>query len=382
MESKRRRILVFADWYLPGYKAGGPIRSVANLVQLLKQDFDFEIVTRDTDFGETEPYPDVVSDQWIEQDGVKVLYLSAANQSKGRMKEIMRQSQADVIYLNSLFSPKFTLLPLWLNRGSASKRPVVLAPRGMLGKGALGIKSGKKKLFLTLAKTIGLYKQVTWHASTALEREEVRARFGAKAAIKVANNLSVVETAAEAASITKNVGEARFLYLSRVAGIKHTDRAIRLVKALPEGASLDVYGPCDEPDYKAKCDALMANDSRLNYRGQVAHHEVSGIMQQYHAFLLPTENENFGHVIAEALTNGLPVIISDRTPWVDLKEKGVGYDLPFEQDAAFDQALREVLAFDQATWSEMSMAARAFGEQALSNPDDLAANRLLFSENE
>jgi len=32
MQSKdKKKILVFIDWYLPGYKAGGPVRSMANI---------------------------------------------------------------------------------------------------------------------------------------------------------------------------------------------------------------------------------------------------------------------------------------------------------------------------------------------------------------
>ena len=52
----KKKILIFIDWYLPGYKAGGPIQSVANLVANLKEEFEFSIVTRDTDYCEKLPY--------------------------------------------------------------------------------------------------------------------------------------------------------------------------------------------------------------------------------------------------------------------------------------------------------------------------------------
>lgn len=50
-------ILIFIDWYKPGYKAGGPIRSVSNMVDALKDDFQFYIITRNTDYLETTPTP-------------------------------------------------------------------------------------------------------------------------------------------------------------------------------------------------------------------------------------------------------------------------------------------------------------------------------------
>ena len=61
--ANRKKILVFIDWFLPGYKAGGPIRSMANMTDHL-QDFDFFVVTRNTDYTDTNPYASVKSDQW------------------------------------------------------------------------------------------------------------------------------------------------------------------------------------------------------------------------------------------------------------------------------------------------------------------------------
>ncbi|MFM7726721.1 MAG: hypothetical protein ACKO7B_08465, partial [Flavobacteriales bacterium] len=70
----RKKILVFADWFLPGYKAGGPIRSVANLVQTL--DVDFWIVTRITDHQSNEPYTGIVAGSWsIHRPNVQVCYM-------------------------------------------------------------------------------------------------------------------------------------------------------------------------------------------------------------------------------------------------------------------------------------------------------------------
>jgi glycosyltransferase involved in cell wall biosynthesis len=55
--------------------------------------------------------------------------------------------------------------------------------------------------------------------------------------------------------------------------------------------------------------------------------------------LLPTLGENFGHSIIEALSAGLPVIISNRTPWKNLMVEGVGADLPLEDELEFVRQL-------------------------------------------
>ncbi len=77
MELKRRKILIFVDWFLPGYKAGGPIRSVANIAESLLEVFDIHIVTSNKDHGETETYRNIEFNVWIETKGYKVMYLSS-----------------------------------------------------------------------------------------------------------------------------------------------------------------------------------------------------------------------------------------------------------------------------------------------------------------
>jgi hypothetical protein len=54
--------------------------------------------------------------------------------------------------------------------------------------------------------------------------------------------------------------------------------------------------------------------------------EVQNTLQQYHAFVLPSKGENFGHAIYEALSVGRPVIISEFTPWSGLKAKAAGWN--------------------------------------------------------
>src|SRR5512133_515646 len=71
------KILLFIDWFSPGYRAGGPTRSIVNLVAVLKENFDFWIITRNTDYCDPSPYPGIQSDTWIEQDGYHIRYLSS-----------------------------------------------------------------------------------------------------------------------------------------------------------------------------------------------------------------------------------------------------------------------------------------------------------------
>jgi glycosyltransferase involved in cell wall biosynthesis len=67
----------------------------------------------------------------------------------------------------------------------------------------------------------------------------------------------------------------------------------------------------------------------------VKHEDVAGLLSCYDVLFLPTLGENFGHVIGEALSVGLPVLISDRTPWKGIQESGAGWVIPIEDRRQF-----------------------------------------------
>ncbi len=377
-----RHILVFVDWYLPGYKAGGPIRSVANLVKVLGKDFQFSIVTSNSDFGSVTPYTEVPSDQWVEQEGARVIYLSPENRNRRYFQQLIAACNADVLYFNSFFSYRFTLLPLLALKLKRMRHKVVLAPRGMLGEGALKIKALKKHAFIRIAKAMGLYDEVTWHASTALEETEIKRIFGNRSKVVVARNIALPDVSADARSYEKKPGEARFFFLSRIALKKNLKAAINWINKTKTGHAVqfDIYGPVDEAAYWNECQALIQNTERIHiqYKGELPYHQVGPTLQHYHFLLLPTFNENYGHVIVESFVNGCPVVISDQTPWRGLQAKNIGWEFSLAEETNFLQVLENCIEMDEPTFQKMSEAATAFGREAMCPPADVECNRLLF----
>src|SRR5262249_32006310 len=110
----KREILVLADYYLPGFKAGGPIRCLANIVAGLGDEFAFKVVTRDRDYGDGAPYPGIVPNAWHSLGKARVLHLSPGNLNARTLRRVISESNSPVVYLNSFFSPFFTLRTLLL----------------------------------------------------------------------------------------------------------------------------------------------------------------------------------------------------------------------------------------------------------------------------
>ena len=166
----KKRVLIFCTHYLPGHLAGGPVRSIANLVERLGDEFDFLIFTSNADFKQTEPYPGITSDQWCKVGKAQVYYASTSMKSVTGIKKILNDTQYDILYLNSFFDKWFSILPCVLRYiGMVPKYPIVLAPRGEFSIGALKLKALKKSAFIWISKFIGLYQGFYWQASTRFE---------------------------------------------------------------------------------------------------------------------------------------------------------------------------------------------------------------------
>jgi len=381
---RKKKILVFTDWYLPGYKAGGPIQSVANIVGHLKNDFDFHIVTSDRDFLSSTRYENISVDSWNKMpDGSSVFYFSPENQTKKNLEKIILESQADVIYLNSLFSKFFTIYPLLIRNKLLPSRKVVLAPRGMLGKGALEIKSTKKKLFLLVSRITGLYSNIRWHASSDLEEEEIINKFGKSAKVQVALNLTaprILKTEPREKSINK----LKVVFISRISTKKNLDGTLKLLAKIPENyvIEFDIFGPIEDEIYWNQCKALielMPKNITVSYKGAIKNEDVVSALQHYHLSILLTFNENFGHSIVESLAAGCMVLLSDQTPWKNLTKRKVGWDLANENVIGIQDAIIACSKMNQNEFNECSNAALAYASEIINNPTSIAQNKALFN---
>ena len=376
-------ILVLADHYLPGVKAGGPIRTLSSLVARLGDEFAFWVLTRDRDFGDAQPYDDLVPGTWLTVGKARVQYVAETSMTRGLLARAVKESNARAMYLNSFFSLRFAILPvLYARLRLLPAVSIILAPRGEFSPGALRLKRIKKRCFLLLGKASGLYRDVVWQASSDHEVRDIRREFGHHARIVVAPNLAMPsDSAISAERSPKQAGVLRIVFLSRVSRKKNLDGALSMLRGLHGRVSLDIYGPVEDASYWQECqDAIrtLPSNVAVHYGGMVAHSDVGRIFRAHDLFLFPTLGENFGHVILEALTAGCPVMISDRTPWRNLKQMEVGWDIPLDQPALFERALAECVEMGDELHRRMSTCASAFAQARMEDPEIVEQNRRLL----
>jgi glycosyltransferase involved in cell wall biosynthesis len=354
--SAKNTILILSDWFLPGYLAGGPIQSIATLTKQLGNDIDFKIITTDRDFKSNKPYNNVKVNEWTQYEGRTVFYISPENMNPDFVLKLIQSTKHDSIYLNSLFSKLFAVSPLkWKQQGKIHSK-IILAPRGMLGDGALAIKAFKKQLFLIYAKVFGLFKDIVWQSTSAQETAEIKKRIGSNSKILEVSNLP--NTANEIKAIDKKAGELKLCFISRVSEKKNLNFAIDVLKLITETEIVfDVYGPIEDETYWNTCEENakgLSPNIRFQYKGILKPIEIGKTISQYHALFLPTKNENYGHIIVETLQHARPVFLSDQTPWRNLQKEHVGFDITLADKTKFVEAIKIVSALNQSEFDKMS----------------------------
>jgi glycosyltransferase involved in cell wall biosynthesis len=88
-----------------------------------------------------------------------------------------------------------------------------------------------------------------------------------------------------------------------------------------------IAGP-DEGGHAAAVARLVADlglNASVELAGAVAGAQKAALYRSADLFVLPTFSENFGLVVAEALSFGVPVITTRGAPWADLETHGCGW---------------------------------------------------------
>lgn len=377
----KKKILIFIDWYLPGYKAGGPIQSIANLVAHLSGEFEFLIVTSDTDYCESTPYRAVKSNEWNTlSDGTKVYYFSKEELTPSNIRKLIQHTAFDCVYLNGIFSLYFTLIPLYLLRKKRDKK-IVIAARGMFATSALGVKKTKKQFFLRAVKVLRLFDTVRFHATTQNEKNEILAVLGNITHVQIAGNLPQKIELLPFEESTKSIGAIKLINIARIAPEKNLLFALQVLKETKAFVLFDFYGPIYDTAYWEECKKVMKelpSNVMATYKGVLKSESVLTELEKYDFMFMPTQGENFGHIILQSFAAGIPIIISDQTPWKNLSEKNCGWDIKLSDTQAFLDVIDQCVHLSQEDYCKMSKASYMKAFDYFHDTTILAQNMLLF----
>lgn len=375
-----KRVLVLVPGYLPGFKSGGPVRTIENLVNCLSDEISFSVLCRDRDLGDERVYHGISGGRWNKVGRADVFYIPPGIRGYLLLWSILRGAGWDFVYLNSYFSFGFSIFPIILRAILRLRIPFILGPRGEFSEGALSIKSVKKKLFVYLVRMIGLYRGVTWHASTAYEAIDIRRVMGGAVSVRVAIDIAKGDVDSQL-TLRTAADPLRIVFVSRISEKKNLLYALRVISKVSVPVVFDVYGPIEDEKYWGGClkfAEVLPKNVNFSYRGVLTPSQVVEKLCRYDLFLFPTLGENFGHVVAEAFFAGLPVLISDATPWRDLEAQGVGWDIPLGQIDRFVESVEFCYRYPLDEFVCWRLKIRAWAVQNIGNGEAIQENLRLF----
>lgn len=168
-------------------------------------------------------------------------------------------------------------------------------------------------------------------------------------------------------------GERRAVFLGRIVPVKGLDILLRSLRQFDSPITLDIIGTEEDSVYTALCKRLVAEVSpevNVNLCGPIPHEEVREIVRSYDLMVLPTLGENFGHVIAEALSCGIPVFCSENTPWTSVLRNGGGGVVSPNSPGPWRALLKQLTSLtDEEFRTLKDHAARAYNDWRASQVD-------------
>ena len=371
MTNGKKDILIIMGRYLPGYKDGGPVRSIKNLVDYLGEEYNFRILTCDRDHGDTEPYPNIRVNDWNRVGNADVYYVVPGGFN--RKVIINLSNKSDLVYVCGCFSD-YSINTLIANRFGKIKVPVVVAAMGLFSPMEFRLKYKKKKLFTTVFNILGMFKNIYWSATSEMEISEISQQIKSKKeqffiAEDLPRKVDDTPVIKEKQSGTLNVA-----WISRIAPKKNLIGAIRILQKVKVNVNFTIYGPIHDEHYCDECKnelERLPGNIKWEWKGNVDSEHVVDTLKPHHVFLFPTLGENFGHVIQEALSAGCACLLSDQTPWQNLAEKEVGHVFRIDETDKFVAAINEYAGMNQNEIQEVADKALQY---AIENSNDKAMN--------
>lgn len=293
--------------------------------------------------------------------------------SKRQFLNLLNAIQPDVVHVNACWEPLCSYTIFW---AKSMGFPVVLSPHGMLEPWVLAKNHWKKKVPALLLYQKKALRKVDAIISTALSEKNNLLDLGVNSNIEIVPNGICIDDVSlkKAWRRTKTILYMGLLRPNKGAGILL--EAISLLKTQLEGYKIIIAGP-DVEGYMSTLKLYCHKwelDSLVEFTGGIYGDAKWELYKKADVFVLPTLNENFGIVIAEALLCGTPVITCKGAPWKELVDEKCGWWVEREVDQIAN-AIIECLRLDENELENMGKRGRIYVEENFST--DIVANKMI-----
>jgi glycosyltransferase involved in cell wall biosynthesis len=241
-----------------------------------------------------------------------------------QLQSCLNLHKPDIIHGHGVWHP----VSYWCGQATKKYRiPLVIHPRGMLEPWALNHRKLKKRIALWLYQHRDLQRAKVLFATAEQEAQNLR-HFGLRQPIAITPNGIPFPALESQVSPRQSSRHRTALFLSRIHPKKGLINLIQAWHQIsPPGWQLIIAGP-NENNHLAQVKAQIKQhqlEQVIKILDSVEGEAKANLYRQADLFILPTFSENFGVVVAEALSYGVPVITTTGTPWQDLQTHHCGW---------------------------------------------------------
>jgi glycosyltransferase involved in cell wall biosynthesis len=356
----KTKILIAIDWYRPAHKAGGPITSIENLVDLLGDEphLEFYVVCGVFDYGEQQPL-DVPQETWVTVGKAQVQYWHPKQLGWKQWVQIYQTLQPDIIHTQGLWSPKFSILPLLVAQ-RYRKAKIVVSPRGMLTPQALKQKGAMKAGVSFLLKALRAYKNVVFHSTNDQETDEIKLFVNQANTLQMPNVPRNLGGAIKQAKRQKQPNELNWIFVGRISPEKNPLLLLEALHLLEIPTKGFFIGGCQNETYRQQFEEkikALPKQHQVEYLGEKSLQEITEFLDEADVSINTSISENFGHAMAEALSAGVPIIVGPNTPWQNLSEDKSGVVAEYSAQG-FAVAMQTMAALDFAEYQAYQEGAK------------------------
>lgn len=300
--------------------AGGGVTSCLNDLIMSLQGCGDEVSLLTVDNGEPLAAPEGAA--WLKT--VPSDYRTPIAWSRNLSKAI-KQIHADVYHSNGLW---MHVNHLTANKARESKKPLVITPHGMLFPQALQRSAWKKWPMRKLWFDRDIKQADVIHVTCGNEESAVR-EFGYKGRVELIPNPLVIPEYVNEITMSREEPDVHEIgFLGRLHPVKGIEWLIdALAMASNKSLRLSIMG-AGEPEYERSLVQRVAAKGltdRVEFVGHVSGREKFERLSRLSALMVPSDFENFGMIVPEALIVETPVMASLGTPWESLNETGAGW---------------------------------------------------------
>jgi glycosyltransferase involved in cell wall biosynthesis len=325
--TKRIRVLHVIPAFYPNMHYGGPITSTHNLCNGLAEfnGLDLKVLTTDSAGpirGDNRKNEGIVTKYPAGYDVFMYPRIAGATVSFGLLRSLFSMIQwSDVVHLTGVYS--FPTIPT-LVLSYATRTPLVWSPRGALSRWIGSRRRKIKGVWDHISRRFIIPDHTLLHFTTTLEAETATSTFSKLPYCIIPNGIIIPSLKSTRQWLPG--GHLRMLFIGRYHPIKGIERLLEAMKLLSCLASVRLFGDGDRNYIEELRKLIISYDlhNRVELNGFLNDDRKEEVFQSSDLLVLPSHSENFGMVVAEALAHGVPVLVSNKTPWREIESRGCG----------------------------------------------------------